>query len=539
MLDVGEISRRSLKPENAAVVELEAGSRSFRFSRTRDALVAVSTANLCLLGVWPDAFSVGPIGISLMKQVPGIRQLAAIALSVAFLGGLLYWPIRLAGKAERRSRLIGHVMLVPILTLVMFESWSVIASTKVYASLVEKAAGWIGARNTFALLGMAKVLFVAALIWGRSFRFIMRALLVLSSLVVANFGYAAYIVSHYPPHPEVTLRQSGARPERGEGRRIVWVVFDEWDFEESFTEREAGLDLPNLDAVQRGGVLFTDAHPTAEVTARSVLSSIYGRTIRDISSDGTHLRFDFGAGFEAEDQAGQGSVFAEADRRGRASAASGWFFPYGRLFGAYLTTCHSEEFTPFGAVRGSGLLETSGRYLARAAQWGENWAPVAKGTHVRTLRELLFHVLADVSDREISLVFAHMPIPHAPVIYDRKKAQIRTGYRSDCSYSDNLKLMDDTLGEIRRAIGQSEATPNMVLVLNADHRLRTRDKVGGQATARVPLLVELPLAREGMEIRTALCLSRLKSMILALLDGEIQTADGLRKWASRNEGACP
>jgi arylsulfatase A-like enzyme len=158
---------------------------------------------------------------------------------------------------------------------------------------------------------------------------------------------------------------------------------------------------------------------------------------------------------------------------------------------------------------------------------------------VRTLRELLFHVLADVSDREISLVFAHMPIPHAPVIYDRKKAQIRTGYRSDCSYSDNLKLMDDTLGEIRRAIGQSEATPNTVLVLNADHRLRTRDKVGGQATARVPLLVELPLAREGMEIRTALCLSRLKSMILALLDGEIQTADGLRKWASRNEGACP
>ncbi len=347
--------------------------------------------------------------------------------------------------------------------------------------------------------------------------------------------------------------------------RILWILLDELSYDQIYGHRYPGLALPNFDRLAEQSVDFTNVAPSAQYTRRAMPSMFTGIPIRRAqpSADGrTLLLYHAGSGqktvFDPQD-----TVFADAQRAGLQTAIAGWYEPYCRLLPGVLNHCYwtySDEL-PAGLTDDGTLLQHTVepfihflRLSIRPAGIGPVM-PTHGALDVRRHRAdyvSLLHASDELlASGQPGLVLIHMPIPHPWGFYDRK-----TGTFPDhrTSYLDNLALADLYIGRVRAELERQDLWNGTSVLVMGDHSWRTsavwassahwteeeqQASHNGAYDPRPAYLLKLPNQQTPLNLTDGFDAVRTRSLLDALIHGQIKTPQELQHWMGTSAAAPP
>ncbi|MGE5647461.1 MAG: sulfatase-like hydrolase/transferase [Acidobacteriota bacterium] len=478
----------------------------------RELAACVSLSNICFYKTWAAILE--------WKQVTPAAFLIAIA-NVLMLGLLMWGGLRLLRRSGGWiSRVVG-MAVAAVLALVMANGiTSVHFATKTGLG--------------YACGALAAAVMAALSISSRCRRIFFHALLVLAPFTAVTFGQALWRASTYDPSawkPHV----AGRLPGGGAGR-VVWLLFDEWDYGLTFAERCAGLRLPELDRLRSEAFTAANAVPPGTTTSTSVpvlLTGVHGAGVDTLRSAST--------------------VFSRARQAGADTAIAGWFLDYCGSMGRALSDCvvfnMNTDRNSMGRAPGEiaanqlrNLIETQFR-----SPLGQT---LAAARHAEDYRFILQAAGRATADRGLGLVFVHWPVPHEPFFYDSSRGAfdlsegpVASMVKKDFTrYNDALELLDVTLGKLRRGMEEAGVWEETAVLVTSDHPYRNRRRVDGRPIdRRVPFLLKLPGQHSGFSYTPEFNTAVSHDVVLELLAGRLRTAADTCHWldARRDASRAP
>jgi hypothetical protein len=329
-------------------------------------------------------------------------------------------------------------------------------------------------------------------------------------------------------------------------KRIVWILFDELSYAQTFEGESRNLSLPNFHLLRDESVSFSQLAPPGYYTARVVPALLTGRRVDDLRGtlDGQALvRSSDRPGWQSLDP--QQTIFADAHRDGWTTGIAGWSNPYCRLFSSVVDSCYwfPDQFTPsylysHMSPRKSALQNAIApiRSVIRRLRHHRSEDPSSTEYHLRDATELLAPAEALIRDEQLGFVFIHMPVPHPPGVYDRHTQQPRNGG----SYLDNLALADRELGELMSAIKSTRLAASTTLIICSDHSWRipmwrksaSWTEEDEQASkkgidTRPVLLVHFPHQKRGIAITQPRSSLVMHSLLEEIIHGNVSDESGL------------
>lgn len=519
----------------------------------RDAVVCLSLANVFFTPEWEDLFSYRRMGdLALMRKTfPSPVDDAAVMTAVLLLAGLVFGAVRLA----RRHLGDRGFLAVPLAALALAaipisgQRWNV---EGLVLSLKSPVLAWMGYRSALLLIALA----CAPLLWPiwkyrrRIAAVVSGALVVLSPFCLLTFGQAVWGMATYrgQPYPDGPLapRLAGAPPPV----RVVWIIFDEWDYRLTFLERPAGLAMPQIDRLRGESLFATAAKSPFMETDQSLPSLITGRRLEgSVNASGSTVFVAPVGSREAKPLPWKESstIFASVRESGFNVGLTGWYFPYCRIMNGPLSEC---AWWPLASVR-DGINEN---YLAGsmgAGFWGRvggytmslletyhlhSGQSSAARYKVRQCLEFMAEAGKQVADPALGLVFLHVPVPHSPHPYNRFTGRMDGSDRYPIGYIDSLALTDRMMGELRATMESHGAWDHTVLLISADHPFRWSRDLDGKFDRRVPFLLRFPgrpaAAVYAPEFDTILS----ANLIYAILHGSVATVGDAAGWLDRHRG---
>ena len=263
---------------------------------------------------------------------------------------------------------------------------------------------------------------------------------------------------------------SNMRSHPSNGRRIVWLLFDELSYDQTFDHRFPGLDLPAFDRFKGKSVVFSNVQPAGYYTEQVIPSFFLGKPVDNLSSnlDGEPMiRFAGGSHWQAFDA--NNTLFADAQRLGWTTGVVGWYNPYCRILDGTLNYCFwqmGDVQSDSGALPYQSALRNAVAPLIEVAHGYEHKPSFIEQKHAEDLAVLMPKAVALIRDSSISFVFIHLPIPHPPSIFSRKQNG-KSG-----SYIDNLALTDRSFAELMSAVSSTPAAANTTVIVCSDHSWR-------------------------------------------------------------------
>jgi hypothetical protein len=247
----------------------------------------------------------------------------------------------------------------------------------------------------------------------------------------------------------------------------------------------------------------------------------------------------------------QNTIFYEVRKRGLDSAAYGWYLPYCRILHGP-TDCAWFSYFPrdselsvaaqmrrqiLSVYNGLLVVERTGLHVNMM-----NTTPMQE-YKINMFNGLLTHGVRAAADNRYSLVFIHLPVPHAPSIYNRKAGAISTAGSN--SYLDGLAHADATLGELHRAMEAANLWERSTVLVSSDHwwrsnswrneaeyRLALEDQalLDDERDKRVPFLLKMPGQRESVIYDKPMNTVVSKELLLNTLDGKLQSPADVQAW---------
>ena len=147
--------------------------------------------------------------------------------------------------------------------------------------------------------------------------------------------------------------------------RIVWLLMDELSYDQTFTARPPGLQLPNFDRLSQSSVRFSNIQPAADpkeagaATELILPSLLIGKPIVEFrkpypelpsyrtTANGVWQRFNE-----------HDTIFADAHSLGWTTGVVGWYNPYCRLLPNVLDRCFWVYTEPIMSDASSDLATT-------------------------------------------------------------------------------------------------------------------------------------------------------------------------------------
>lgn len=487
-------------------------------TRGGDLVLAVSISNLLLLDVWRKVM----FADQFLLPTWSWRDLVAALLNVALLAALIYPAIRLARSGGlARFQLHRWMCLLPVAIILNFvrrrylEQWR---------------AQWGDERVFLVLAALALVITYLLARWRNTILAGAEvAVLCMVTFLPLVTVQTVWAIAHQPPSPKLA-QPFAVAPKRP---RVVWIIFDEMDWRYVYSSRRpADLDLPEMDRLRREAF---SAENTAQAGLRTILampSLITGVQVSggyDRGKDHLLLKSD-STGVTADIRTAA-NIFREARQRGINAGIVGWYMPYCRLMPDALTRCYWESldtevhsFEPDLRVSIASQLRTLSPFEKRQR-------------HAKRFEHMLKHAMDLAADPTLGLVLLHLPVPHGPPIYDRRKHELTIlSTRADW-YLDNLALADSALGEIRRAMEHAGMWDRSAVLVSSDHSLRWYSNLNETTDLRIPFLLRLPGQHRGETYSPHVDAMLSHDLVLSLLDGELSQPSQLASWFDVHERA--
>jgi hypothetical protein len=313
---------------------------------------------------------------------------------------------------------------------------------------------------------------------------------------------------------------SDARP-----RRVVWVIFDETDFQRVFGPlRDPKLPLPNFESLARKSVFAAHANSPASATLYSVPALLTGTPISaagiQINTYGMLMLHSTTGDWVPFDEAT--SVFGAVSAGGHGVSVLGFLHPYCKILATQ--RCESMAWPHVGALDDAlwsnipGLLSTK---LGHPNTW-------------EAITERIVGVLPEYLIRDDALTFVHVDLPHLPSTYAESVLHIKASADPLVNYAHNLLLADQVLGKIVATLEPESARHELLLVVSTDHWLRKvwyrPDK--RESSSPVPLMMWRVGDTQGTVLAEPLSTVHTANMILSFLSGEITTQAEIAQWWS-------
>ena len=350
---------------------------------------------------------------------------------------------------------------------------------------------------------------------------------------------------------------AAARPQPPGTPRVVWIIFDEWDYSLSFPHRPANLNLSEIDELRNTSFSARHAYSPTWRTISSVPSMLAGKTFATAKPAGASDMWLTVSGQKAPELLSrEPTIFSEAQAQGFNVGIAGWYLPYCRL----ITGCVSCFWQPaIGLMNRAEYAHdvTTSKYvgsvvkrqlrkipfLARLASLSGSTSH--KELQLNSYAQLHDNAFAVVSDPRLNLVYLHWNIPHPYPIYDAK----RNAFSSEdgTTYVDNLRLVDQTILELRQTLERAGLWDKTTILFTADHPLRvktwdpelllpadpSRRNLLEQAN-EVPFILKMAGQRKGLEYSQEVQTVQTKDLLLAVLGGKVRTAEDVACWLDRH-----
>ncbi|MBI4876071.1 MAG: sulfatase-like hydrolase/transferase [Acidobacteria bacterium] len=506
----------------------------------RDIALGLSLANLCFLRSWSALVFCGTKQRFLMQDRPSVAQIAALCAAagvVSVAAAVAFGAIRCASNRLARAAGGAAVFSMMLIAANAVRSLTLHAVPGMKQSLISIAGEFQWLIVHFCL---AAAFLIGSLLYpGRVVRIARLVLALLLPLVPLTIGRAVWAMAGTGRTSRPTAVQAAEAAPRSSPPRAIWILFDEWDYRLTFEKRSAGLQLPELDRFRSEALEVVGAVSPAMSTIVSVPALLVGRTIsnaRPTAPDEMLLEVDPG---HSTLLSRTKTVFRAARMLGARTAAAGWYLPYCRLFAGDLDACEWCEISTEHNSIGTRFEDLFRNQLLIPLETG-GMSPVAERAtalhHRRQYSTVLTAGRRFVADRSLDLVYLHFPVPHAPFIWDRQNGRFRTKGKEAALYVDNLVLVDRALGELRRSMEQNGVWEETTVLLSSDHAYRRSPELDGVAERRVPFLLKLAGRSSRMLLRSEFNTSRSAGLLLAILRGELVSAEDFANWLSSGKG---
>jgi Sulfatase len=517
-------------------------------------IVCLSYVNLCFLNVWMEMNNRGTDAYR--KYGETWQKLAAVTLDILILAivlwGVLYLALWTGEGAWIRfvkwSAIIGLLLPANILRL----NDTLLSSDSVS---IPKAAG----SRIVVLLAAAAAAILLLVKWERiSTRVTTVLLILLAPIMPLAVGTAAAHIWQGPPHglyPNKPLQP--ALPQSAGAPRVLWILFDEWDQALIFPERPAGLSLPELDRFQSRAFRANRAYSPSRKTIVSVPSLLTGKIfVNALPESWNEVMMVYDPGRAPMALSAQETIFSVARRCGFNVGIVGWYLPYCRLF-PECTVCswhpaigpltRGEYEKPYPGLNMMVLtLTRQFEYVPLLKRLGtvnlESYeTPMAKAYHAISYGEIHDDMLKAITNPRLNLIFVHVNVPHLPAIHDVSREVISNDRNT--TYLGNLRLVDRTLGDIRRTLEKAGMWDTSTILLTADHPLRMRAHERPEALPavrglrqhnQVPYLLRMPGETQGVVYDTPMNTIVTKDLLIAIMNRQVASHQQIAAWLDQH-----
>jgi len=326
-------------------------------------------------------------------------------------------------------------------------------------------------------------------------------------------------------------------------RRIVWILFDELSYDQTFEHRAWDVALPNFDRLRAQSISFSRLKPVGFATDRIIPSLFLGRRIEK-------FRSTIGGEFSYWDDKERRwlaydpdeTLFGLAQRNGWQTGVDGWYNPYCQTLAPVLNACYRDAgivFVPmeeYGASEEKSALENAAALPDQFVAALTHRQKTTAEEHIQAYRNIMARTEGLIDASQLRFVFLHLPVPHPPGIYDRKQRRLRSGG----DYLDNLVLADETLGTLLGEIDASPSAGQTTVIVSSYHSWRTsiwkpteswtveeERASGGKFDDRPVLLIRFPGEDSPEDVRAALPELLEHDVIERMLQGQMVSREDL------------
>lgn len=311
--------------------------------------------------------------------------------------------------------------------------------------------------------------------------------------------------------------------------RVVWMIFDEMDFQVAFNERASDFKLSTFDRLIKQSIFAENAFPPSNKTALSLPALIDGRLISKASAMGndkleiTYLDTD-----ETVLWGSRPNVFSKARSLEFNTAFIGEYLPYSRLIGKDLSYCNWYSFYP------DYVSPVNTLFANICSQLTFTFGGPAKNYIQRknAFSKILEESLSLVTNPTYNLIMLHFPIPHGPHFYKTPWWE-----RSAEGYLNSLTLADETLERLWQAMEEQDLWDNTTIIVSSDHWLREHKKYFNfkENDLRIPFIVKLANQKRAITYKHAFNTFNTQELILAIMRKEIIKPEDVVEWLDQNK----
>ncbi|HEY5910185.1 MAG TPA: sulfatase-like hydrolase/transferase [Verrucomicrobiae bacterium] len=495
----------------------------------KQALFAVSLANLCFLNSWYLVLYQSADGY--FNKLPlNSPTLLALAANLCWFSVLTWCCVRLLDQFSNRwLHLAAHLLFFGVLLLPL-------EFLRIYAFKIPdfRLVGFL-----FKPLNAAIVLLLGGLlVWQhrRAARGAAVLVGILSPFAAVTCAKIIFLlVSPASPAQGGPQRSSPALAPVPSGQpRVIWLLFDEMDFRLPFEKPLPNLQLPEFDRLRNAAFFATNAFPPGDCTIVSIPALTTGKRFETVVFTNDT---DLAVTPAGEGQAGRWSqapsVFSEAHALGVNSGLVGWYHPYDRIFSGSLNFCEWYPMQLGQYLKATTFGAALSRQIGCLA-----CTPFSRHIYAEMCRLSIANSLALVANTNYGLLFFHLPPPHKPGVYNPTTGKYTIiPVPKPRAYANNLVLADRTLGQMRHKLEEAKLWDRTWIIISSDHSWRESVVVDGQRDLRVPFLLKSAGANSPVMYPAQFNTVLTHGLIMGIIRGEITNQQSAVDWIDKNRAA--
>ena len=519
---------------------------SFRKTALKDAVISLSLANLCFIGVWPSLL-MPSYNSYLITNI----QYIAVIISVLLLAVIFWGMAGLARLSANRIVLtFARIVFVSVLILPMWFVYNVIWPSSSLSPLANVLMKFLPfGKKGLIVIAFGLMIFGMGIIarWQYFLARIARySIIVMSPCVILNFAQATWHLtsnnSYSSKQTNIVNTAPALHNTNGKRTRCVVLLFDEMDQAVAFPYRPKEIRLDEFDRLRNEAIYAKNAFPPAGLTMLSIPSLFSGCLVSKscTKTSGDMVISTYGSS-SYEHLSEQPTVFARVRNIGMKSALIGYIMPYQEMIGNQVDYVLSrraqkaDERVDLGeAMKGhfKKALCTTLPFALRLGLLHNLVTRREREADIYASQKFLVEAEKVLTDNRFDFVFVHFTVPHSPFIYDRSSNNFTISPKA--GYLDNLVLTDRTLGELRSAMEAADSWDSTAILVTADHWWRDARFFTGKKDHRVPFILKLPGRKKGICYNQAFNNIITADLVIALLQGEITDNSSAVKWLDKH-----
>ena len=319
--------------------------------------------------------------------------------------------------------------------------------------------------------------------------------------------------------------------------RVVWIVFDELDQRVAFDARPSNLRLPNFDRLFGKSLVCTNACSPSRCTEISLPALLTGRLISETIPYGNgNLALQFAGQTCAEPFQSQQTIFHLISDRSLNSGAIVGYHPLHRVLGEKLVDCLFTAAPTQVNILEAGLAKSvylCFRSLFETPSYSLFGTSLVSQAAAERYVGVMTRAEEMAGNSELDFAFIHLPIPHAPGIFDASCGRLQARRaKKPTHYLDNLALADISLERLIRAIEGCDRSATAIVT--SDHWWRHAAGYDGTIDRRVPVAIHFHAQEEGFNYSERLNTVSLHDLCLAIVDGDVSSPKEAEQWLRKH-----